>query len=64
MMSTYDNKKAPNAHEKITGKDIPPRRLGSGALKYSLLASTKSDPPLAADVILTFTTLMGLSPGN
>jgi hypothetical protein len=27
MMSTYDNKKAPNTHEKITGEDIPPALL-------------------------------------
>jgi hypothetical protein len=28
MMSTYDNKKAPNAKEKIRGEDMPPRPLG------------------------------------
>jgi hypothetical protein len=28
MMSTYDNKKASNPHEKITGEDIRPGLLG------------------------------------
>jgi hypothetical protein len=28
MMSTYDNDKAPNAQEKLTGEDIPPHLLG------------------------------------
>jgi hypothetical protein len=34
-----------------------------GAIEYSLLAATKSDPTKAADVILAYTTLTGLSPG-
>jgi hypothetical protein len=28
MMSTYDDDKAPNAQEKLTGEDVPPRLLG------------------------------------
>jgi hypothetical protein len=28
MMSTYDNNRAPNAQERLTGEDIPPRLLG------------------------------------
>jgi hypothetical protein len=35
-----------------------------GALEYSLLAATISDPILAADVILAYTTLTSLSPGQ
>jgi hypothetical protein len=42
-------------------RGLPP---GVGALEYSLLAATKSDPTLAADVILAYTTLTGLSPGK
>jgi hypothetical protein len=42
-------------------RGLPP---GVGALEYSLLAATKSDPTIAADVILAYTTLTGLSPGK
>jgi hypothetical protein len=42
-------------------RGLPP---GVGALEYSLLAATKSDPTLAANIFVAFTTLMGLSPGT
>jgi hypothetical protein len=42
-------------------RGLPP---GVGAVEYSLLPETKSDPTLVADVILAFTTLSGLSPGK
>jgi hypothetical protein len=50
----------------VEPEDGPTRGLppGVGALEYSLLAATKSDPTLAADVILAYTTLTGLSPGK
>jgi hypothetical protein len=46
--------------------DSPTRGLppGVGALEYSLLATTKSNPTLAADIILAYTTLTRLSPGK
>jgi hypothetical protein len=39
-------------------KDLPP---GVGAVEYSLLAETKSNPTLVADVVVAFTTMSGLS---
>jgi hypothetical protein len=50
----------------ILPEDGPTRGLppGVGALEYSLLTATKSDPTLAADIIVAYTTLTGLSPGT
>jgi hypothetical protein len=42
-------------------RGLPP---GVGALEFSLLAATKLDPTLAADVVVAYTTLTGLSPGK
>jgi hypothetical protein len=39
MMSTYNNRKAPNAHEKIRGEDMPPHLLGY--IPYGSLAIQK-----------------------
>jgi hypothetical protein len=39
--------------------------LGVGAVEYTLLLETKSNPTIvAADVVTAFTTLSGLSPGG
>jgi hypothetical protein len=47
-------------------QDGPSRGLppGVGAVEYTLLPETKSDPTIVADVITAFTTLSGLSPGK
>jgi hypothetical protein len=47
-------------------QDGPSRGLppGVGAVEYTLLPETKSDPTIVADVVTTFTTLSGLSPGK
>jgi hypothetical protein len=44
MMSTYNNEKAPNAHEKNTGEDIPPHLLGY--FPYRTLGIKKNKPGL------------------
>jgi hypothetical protein len=44
MMTTYDREKAPNAHEKITGEDIPPRLLGY--FPYRALGKNSNKPEL------------------
>jgi hypothetical protein len=41
-------------------RDLPP---GVGAVEHTLLAETKSDPTLVADVVIAYTTLSGLSVG-
>jgi hypothetical protein len=48
MMSTYDNKKAPNAHEKITGEDMPPHQLGY--FPYRSLGIKKNKPDLMKEL--------------
>jgi hypothetical protein len=55
----------PDDVQVVEPADGPTRGLppSVGALEYSLLAATKSDSTLAADVILAYTTLTGLSPG-
>jgi hypothetical protein len=47
-------------------RDGPSRGLppGVGAVEYTLLPETKSDPTLVADVVIAFTTMTGLSPGK
>ena len=42
-------------------RGLPP---GIGAVEYSLLPETKSDPTIVADVVSAFTTMSGLSPGK
>lgn len=42
-------------------RGLPP---GVGAVEYSLLPETKSDPTLVADVVTAFTTMSGLRPGK
>lgn len=42
-------------------RGLPP---GIGAVEYSLLPETKSDPTTVADVVTAFTTMSGLSPGK
>jgi hypothetical protein len=39
-------------------RNLPP---GVGAVEHTLLAETKSDPTLVADVVIAYTTLSGLS---
>jgi hypothetical protein len=41
-------------------RNLPP---GVGAVEHTLLLSTKSDPTLVADVVIAYTTLLGLSLG-
>jgi hypothetical protein len=48
MMTTYGNEKAPNAHEKITGEDIPPRLLGH--FHYRSLGIKKNKPELMKEL--------------
>jgi hypothetical protein len=48
MMSTYDNEKAPNAHEKITGEDMPRRQLRY--LPYRSLGIKKNKPDLMKEL--------------
>jgi hypothetical protein len=48
MMSTYDNERAPNAHEKITGEDMPPRLLGY--FPYRSLGVKKNKPELMKEL--------------
>jgi hypothetical protein len=48
MMTTYDNEKAPNAHEKITGEDIPPRLLRY--FSYRSLGVKKNKPELMKEL--------------
>jgi hypothetical protein len=48
MMSTYDNKKAPNAHENITGEDMPRRLLGY--FPYRSLGIKKNKPELMKEL--------------
>jgi hypothetical protein len=57
---------APSDLGVINPVDGPTRGLPPdvGALEYTLLTATKSDPTKAADVILAYTTLSGLSPGK
>ena len=47
-------------------RDGPSRGLppGIGAVEFTLLPETKSDPTLVADVVTAFTTMSGLSPGK
>ena len=42
-------------------RGLPP---GIGAVEYSLLPETKSDPTIVADVVIAFTTMSGLSIGK
>jgi hypothetical protein len=42
-------------------RGLPP---GVGAVEFSLLPETKSDPTIVADVVTAFTTMSGLSPGK
>jgi hypothetical protein len=48
MMSTYDNEKTPNAHEKITGEDMPPRLLGY--FPYRSMGVKKNKPELMKEL--------------
>jgi hypothetical protein len=56
---------APDAVEVTPPNDGAIRNLppGVGAVEHTLLASTKSDPTLVADVVIAYTTLSGLSLG-
>jgi hypothetical protein len=48
MMSTYDNEKAPSAHEKITGEYMPPHLLGYFLCRS--LCVTKNKPELMKEL--------------
>jgi hypothetical protein len=48
MMTTHDNEKAPNAHEKITGEDMPPCLLGH--FPYRSLGVKKNKPELMKEL--------------
>ncbi len=48
MMSTYDTNRTPNAQERITGKDIPPRLLGY--FPYRSLCCIKNKPKLMKEL--------------
>jgi hypothetical protein len=48
MMTTCDNEKAPNAQEKITGEDIPPRLLGY--FPYRGLGTKNNRPELVKEL--------------
>ena len=50
MMLSYDNDRAPNAQEKITGEDIPPRLLGY--FPYKAMGTKANKPELVKE--LTF----------
>jgi hypothetical protein len=47
-MSPYDNEKALNAHEKITGKDMPLRLLG--CCSYRSLGVKENKPELKKEL--------------
>jgi hypothetical protein len=57
---------APEAMEVTAPNDGAARNLppGIGAVEHTLLAETKSDPTLVADVVIAYTTLSGLSLGT
>ena len=48
MMTTHDNEKAPNAHEKITGEDMPPCLLRY--FSYRSLGVKKNKPELMKEL--------------
>ena len=48
MMSTYDTNRTPNAQERITGEDIPPRLLGY--FPYRSLCCKKNKPELMKEL--------------
>jgi hypothetical protein len=48
MMSTYDNKKTPNAQKKVTSEDMPPGLLGY--FPYRSLGIKKNKPELMKEL--------------